>query len=83
MHGDCALSCYSRPGKAGTFLCLCSVQNPDDLASDIKRFSVNLPHRFKVHTYHRPAFCSHCGSLLWGIVRQGLKCGGESVDVHV
>lgn len=35
------------------------------------------PHTLFVHSYRAPAFCDHCGEMLWGLVRQGLKCEGN------
>lgn len=42
-----------------------------------ERFKIDMPHRFKVYNYKSPTFCEHCGTLLWGLARQGLKCDGE------
>ncbi|XP_026468238.1 protein kinase C-like [Ctenocephalides felis] len=47
-----------------------------------QRFNVNIPHRFVVHNYKRFTFCDHCGSLLYGIVKQGLQCEVCSMNIH-
>nr|CAH7725845.1 unnamed protein product [Callosobruchus chinensis] len=45
-------------------------------------FNVNVPHRFVVHNFRRFTFCDHCGSMLYGLFRQGLQCEACSMNVH-
>ncbi|XP_043931929.1 serine/threonine-protein kinase D3-like [Protopterus annectens] len=40
------------------------------------------PHVLYVHSYKSPAFCHYCGEMLWGLVRQGLRCKGCKLDYH-
>jgi len=35
------------------------------------------PHDLHVHSYKSPHFCDFCGEMLWGLVKQGLKCEGS------
>ncbi|VDO08633.1 unnamed protein product [Rodentolepis nana] len=46
------------------------------------RFNINVPHKFRVHTYMFPTFCEHCGSILFGIMRQGLQCEVCKANIH-
>nr|XP_045622033.1 calcium-independent protein kinase C-like isoform X2 [Procambarus clarkii] len=57
-------------------------EEPSVKGSGQQRFNVNVPHRFSVHSYKRFTFCDHCGSLLYGLIRQGLQCEVCNMNVH-
>ncbi|XP_037088828.1 putative protein kinase C delta type homolog [Pollicipes pollicipes] len=47
-----------------------------------ERFNINVPHRMRIHNYKSPTFCDQCGTLLYGLFRQGLRCEACGLNCH-
>ncbi|XP_072278866.1 serine/threonine-protein kinase D3-like [Pyxicephalus adspersus] len=65
----------------------CNTFTEGDLVEVVLPASVSLdfsirPHILLVHSYKSPAFCDYCGEMLFGLVRQGLKCQGCGLNYH-
>ncbi|XP_071403506.1 LOW QUALITY PROTEIN: serine/threonine-protein kinase D1-like [Centroberyx affinis] len=57
------------------------VRRISSASATVEDFQIR-PHSLFVHSYRVPTFCDHCGEMLWGLVRQGLKCEGCGLNYH-
>ena len=47
------------------------------------KFEARIAHNFNLKTYGVPTFCELCGSLLWGITKQGYQCTSPNCFLNV
>eukprot|EP01134_Creolimax_fragrantissima_P004173 CFRG4173T1 len=70
----CNLAVHKRCHADVVFACTKTVEKQD---------LGNEPHEFKVKTYSSLTFCEHCGTLLWGAIKQGMQCTHPNCKMNV
>uniref|UniRef100_A0A3Q2QA33 Protein kinase C n=2 Tax=Fundulus heteroclitus TaxID=8078 RepID=A0A3Q2QA33_FUNHE len=79
---QCNAAIHKKCLEKIVYKCTGTATNSRDTMFQKERFKMDVPHRFKYYNYKSPTFCDHCGSLLWGLVKQGLKCEECKMNVH-
>lgn len=44
--------------------------------------AVDASHEFEEHHFVRPTYCNHCGTMVYGLYKQGMQCKECQLHVH-
>uniref|UniRef100_A0A1I8ENL6 protein kinase C n=1 Tax=Wuchereria bancrofti TaxID=6293 RepID=A0A1I8ENL6_WUCBA len=78
----CSAAVHKKCHEKMISQCPGSAEKTKDTIYLKERFKIDIPHRFKPYNFKSPTFCDHCGSLLYGLFKQGLKCEVCGVVCH-
>uniref|UniRef100_A0A1B0CSN3 Phorbol-ester/DAG-type domain-containing protein n=1 Tax=Lutzomyia longipalpis TaxID=7200 RepID=A0A1B0CSN3_LUTLO len=74
----CTCVVHKKCHRAVITKCVGMEREPNDQQQNEQE----LPHNFAIHHYNRPTFCDHCGSLIYGLMKQGMQCNGCKMNIH-
>jgi novel protein kinase C delta type len=78
----CSAAVHKKCHEKTLSQCPGSAKNTKDTIYLKERFKIDIPHRFKSYNFKSPTFCDHCGSLLYGLFKQGMKCEACGANCH-
>uniref|UniRef100_A0A915E0K3 Protein kinase C n=1 Tax=Ditylenchus dipsaci TaxID=166011 RepID=A0A915E0K3_9BILA len=78
----CSAAVHKKCHEKTLSQCPGSAKNTKDTIYLKERFKIDVPHRFKPYNFKSLTFCDHCGSLLYGLYKQGLKCEVCQMNCH-
>ncbi|KAK0399845.1 hypothetical protein QR680_003244 [Steinernema hermaphroditum] len=78
----CSAAVHKRCHEKTLSQCPGSAKNTKETIYIKERFKIDVPHRFKTYNFKSPTFCDQCGSLLYGLFKQGLKCEVCNISCH-
>jgi len=79
---ECAISIHKKCSNFLLSTCSKTAHKTSTTQYLKQRFKIDMPHRFKVYNYKKITFCDHCGSMLYGLFRQGVQCEECKTNAH-
>lgn len=78
----CTMVCHKKCHEIILSNCPGTQNAAEETKKMKERFKIDMPHKFKETTFFSPTFCDHCGSMLYGLYKQGLKCQACNMNCH-
>ncbi|KAI6224816.1 hypothetical protein M3Y95_00792400 [Aphelenchoides besseyi] len=78
----CSAAVHRKCHEKTLSQCPGSAKNTKDTIYLKERFKIDIPHRFKPYNFKSFTFCDHCGSMLYGLFNQGMKCEVCGLNCH-